>query len=63
VQVLTAADLQPSACANVQQVLTRQSGSGQATLSQSFNGASAGGAPGIALRGLTVGGMLTLNQR
>jgi iron complex outermembrane recepter protein len=60
VQVMTAEDLQQSGYTSVSDVLRNLSANGQGTLSQSFNFAFAGGGSGIALRGLTVGGTLTL---
>ena len=60
VQVMTAEDLQQSGYTSVSDVLRNLSANGQGTLSQSFNGAFAGGASGVALRGLTVGATLTL---
>jgi iron complex outermembrane recepter protein len=60
VQVLTASDLQQSGYTSVSDVLRNLSANGQGTLSQSFGLAFAGGGSGIALRGLTVGGTLTL---
>ncbi len=60
VQVMTADDLQQSGYTSVSDVLRNLSANGQGTLSQSFNFAFAGGGSGIALRGLTVGGTLTL---
>jgi iron complex outermembrane receptor protein len=65
VQVMTAEDLQQSGYTSVSDVLRNLSANGQGTLSQVNNFSFAGGAGGIALRGLTVGGTLTLvdNQR
>ncbi|HTD12317.1 MAG TPA: TonB-dependent receptor [Steroidobacteraceae bacterium] len=65
VQVMTAEDLQQSGYTSVSDVLRNLSANGQGTLSQANNFSFAGGAGGIALRGLTVGGTLTLvdNQR
>ncbi|HTD12225.1 MAG TPA: TonB-dependent receptor [Steroidobacteraceae bacterium] len=60
VQVMTAEDLQQSGYTSISDVLRNLSANGQGTLSQSFNFAFAGGGAGIALRGLTVGGTLTL---
>lgn len=60
VQVVTAQDLEQSGYTTVSDVLRNLSANGQGTLSQSFNGAFASGASGVALRGLTVGGTLTL---
>ena len=60
VQVMTAQDLQQSGYTSVSDVLRNLSANGAGTLSQSFGLAFAGGGSGIALRGLTVGGTLTL---
>jgi iron complex outermembrane receptor protein len=60
IQVVTAQDLQDSGFTSVSDVLRNLAANGQGTLSQSFNFAFAGGASGVALRGLTVGGTLTL---
>ena len=60
VQVMTAEDLQQSGYTSVSDVLRNLSANGQGTLSQSFGRAFAGGGSGVALRGLTVGGTLTL---
>jgi iron complex outermembrane receptor protein len=60
VQVMTAEDLQQSGYTSVSDVLRNLSANGQGTLSQSFNFGFAGGGSGVALRGLTVGGTLTL---
>jgi iron complex outermembrane receptor protein len=60
VQVMTAEDLQQSGYTSVSDVLRNLSANGQGTLSQSFGLAFAGGGSGVALRGLTVGGTLTL---
>ena len=60
VQVMTAEDLQQSGYTSVSDVLRNLAANGQGTLSQSFGLAFAGGGSGIALRGLTVGGTLTL---
>src|SRR5579862_1721993 len=60
VQVLTADDLAKSGFTSISDVLRDLSANGQGTLSQSFNFAFAGGGAGVALRGLTVGGTLTL---
>jgi iron complex outermembrane receptor protein len=60
VQVMTSEDLQQSGYTSVSEVLRNLSANGQGTLSQSFNFAFAGGGSGVALRGLTVGGTLTL---
>jgi len=58
-QVVTAEDLQQSGYTTVSEVLRNLSANGQGTLSQSFF-AYAGGASGVALRGLTVAATLTL---
>src|SRR5215472_3766256 len=60
VQVMTSEDLQQSGFTSVSDVLRSLAANGQGNLSQSFNFAFAGGASGVALRGLTVGGTLTL---
>jgi iron complex outermembrane receptor protein len=59
-QVITAVDLLESGFTNTQEVLKNLTANGQGTLSQSFNGAFASGAAGIALRGLNVGYTLVL---
>jgi len=59
-QVLTADDLAQTGKTSITEVLRDISANGQGTLSQSFSLAFAGGGSGIALRGLTVGGTLTL---
>lgn len=60
VQVVTSQDLEQSGFTSVSEVLRNLAANGSGTLSQSFNFAFAGGASGVALRGLTVGGTLTL---
>lgn len=60
VQVLSSEDITQSGYTSVTQVLSSLSANGQGTLSNAFPGAFAGGASGIALRGLTVGETLTL---
>jgi iron complex outermembrane receptor protein len=60
IQVVTSEDLAQSGYTSVSEVLRNLAANGQGTLSQSFNFAFAGGASGVALRGLTVGGTLTL---
>jgi iron complex outermembrane receptor protein len=60
VQVISAQDLQETGYTSVSDVLRNLAANGQGTLSQSFNFAFAGGGAGVALRGLTVGGTLTL---
>jgi iron complex outermembrane receptor protein len=59
-QVITSVDLQESGFTNTQEVLKNLTANGQGTLSQSFSGAFASGAAGIALRGLNVGYTLVL---
>jgi iron complex outermembrane receptor protein len=60
IQVITADDLKKSGYTTVSEVLRNISANNQGTLSQSFNGAFAAGASGVALRGLTVGATLVL---
>jgi iron complex outermembrane recepter protein len=60
VQVISSADLLNSGYTNVSDVLRNLAANGQGTLNQGFTEAFAAGASGIALRGLTVGGTLTL---
>jgi iron complex outermembrane receptor protein len=60
VQVITAEELHESGYTSTQDVLHNLTANGQGTLSQSFSGAFASGAAGIALRGLNVGSTLTL---
>jgi iron complex outermembrane recepter protein len=60
VQVVTAEDLEQSGFTSVSDVLRNIAANGQGTLSQAFGLAFAGGGAGVALRGLTVGGTLTL---
>jgi iron complex outermembrane receptor protein len=60
VQVLTAEEIHESGYTSTQQVLSDLTANGQGTLSQSFSGAFASGAAGIALRGLNVGDTLVL---
>jgi iron complex outermembrane receptor protein len=60
VSVITSLELQQSGYTDVSDVLRNLTANGQGTLSQSFNNAFAGGASGVALRGLTVGATLTL---
>jgi iron complex outermembrane receptor protein len=60
VQIVTAKDIEESGYTTISDVLRNISANGQGTLSQSFNGAFATGGAGVALRGLTVGGTLTL---
>ena len=60
VQVLTAQDLKDSGYTTISEVLRGISANGQGTLTQTNPYSFAGGASGIALRGLTVGATLTL---
>jgi iron complex outermembrane recepter protein len=60
VQIITDADLKNSGYTNVSDVLRNLAANGAGTLNQGFTEAFAAGASGIALRGLTVGGTLTL---
>ncbi len=60
IQVVSAEDIQNSGYTSVSEVLRSLSANGAGTLSQSFNSAFAAGGSGVALRGLTVGGTLTL---
>jgi len=60
VQVVTAEEMHESGYTSTQQVLNDLTANGQGTLSQSFSGAFASGAAGIALRGLNVGATLVL---
>jgi iron complex outermembrane recepter protein len=60
VQVITADQMIRSGYTSVSQILRDLTANGQGTLSQSFNRAFAGGASGIALRGLSVGATLVL---
>ena len=60
VQIITAEQMQQSGATSIQQVLQALTANGQGMLSQSFSGAFASGAAGIALRGLTVGATLVL---
>ncbi len=60
VQVVTAEEMHESGFTSTQQVLNQLTANGQGTLSQSFSGAFASGAAGIALRGLNVGYTLVL---
>src|SRR3984885_3899430 len=60
VQVISDQDLKDSGYTNVSDVLRNLAANGQGTLNQGFTEAFAAGASGIALRGLTVGGTLTL---
>lgn len=60
VQVISSQDLLDSGYTNLSDVLRNLSANGQGALGQSFGQAFASGGSGIALRGLTVGGTLTL---
>jgi iron complex outermembrane receptor protein len=60
VQVITSEDLKDSGYTNLSDVLRNLSANGAGALSQSFGQAFASGGQGIALRGLSVGGTLTL---
>jgi iron complex outermembrane receptor protein len=60
VQVITADAIKEMGYTNISQVLSNLSANGQGTLNQGFSGAFASGGSGVALRGLTVGGTLTL---
>jgi iron complex outermembrane recepter protein len=59
-QIVSAQDIVDSGYTTISDVLRTISANGAGTLSQSFNGAFATGGAGVALRGLTVGGTLTL---
>jgi iron complex outermembrane receptor protein len=60
VQVITADQMVKSGYTSVSQVLRDLTANGQGTLTTGFNRAFAGGASGVALRGLTVGATLVL---
>jgi iron complex outermembrane receptor protein len=60
VEVITSIDMQQSGFTSTQDILHNLTANGQGTLSQSFSGAFASGAAGIALRGLNVGSTLVL---
>jgi iron complex outermembrane recepter protein len=60
VQVLTAEDMKDSGYTSISEVLRSLSANGQGTLTQTNPYSFAGGASGVALRGLTVGATLTL---
>ena len=60
IQVLTAEDMKDSGYTSISEVLRSLSANGQGTLTQTNPYSFAGGASGIALRGLTVGATLTL---
>ena len=60
VQIITSEDLRRSGYTDISDVLRNVAANGAGSLSQSFNFAFAGGASGIALRGLAVGDTLVL---
>jgi iron complex outermembrane recepter protein len=60
VQIISEVDLKNSGYTNVSDVLRNLAANGAGTLNQGFTQAFAAGATGIALRGLSVGGTLTL---
>jgi iron complex outermembrane receptor protein len=60
IQVLTAKDLDESGYTTVSQVLQNLTANGQGTLSNAFNGAFAGGATGVSLRGLNTSATLVM---
>ncbi len=60
VQVITAEEIHEAGYTSTQEILHNLTANGQGTLSQSFAGAFASGAAGIALRGLNVGSTLVL---
>jgi iron complex outermembrane receptor protein len=60
VQILTSEDLVKSGFTTVADVLSNITSNGAGALAQGFAGAFAGGASGVALRGLTVGATLVL---
>jgi iron complex outermembrane receptor protein len=60
VQVITSEELKRSGYTDVSDVLRNVAANGAGSLSQSFNFAFAGGASGVALRGLAVGDTLVL---
>ena len=60
VQVLSAEQVHESGYTSLKDVLNQLTANGQGTLSQSFSGAFASGASGVALRGLNVGATLVL---
>jgi iron complex outermembrane recepter protein len=60
VQVISSQDLLDSGYTNLSDVMRNLSANGQGALGQSFGQAFASGGSGVALRGLTVGGTLTL---
>jgi iron complex outermembrane receptor protein len=60
VQIISAEDLKESGYTNIADVLRNLSANAQGALGQSFGQSFAAGGQGVALRGLTVGGTLTL---
>ena len=60
VQVITAAEIRASGYTSVSEVLRDVTANGMGTVNQGFNRAFHGGASGISLRGLTLGGTLLL---
>jgi iron complex outermembrane recepter protein len=60
VQVITAEDMSRSGYTTINEVLRDITANNQGLLSNAFSGAFAGGASGVALRGLTVGATLVL---
>ena len=60
VQVISQQDLLDSGYTNISDVMRNLTANGQGALGQSFGQAFASGGSGVALRGLTVGGTLTL---
>ena len=60
VQTLSLQELKASGYTAVSDILRNVTANGAGTLSQSFNGAFAGGASGVSLRGLSVGATLVL---
>ncbi|MBV8342465.1 MAG: TonB-dependent receptor [Gammaproteobacteria bacterium] len=60
IQVMTAEDLKDTGYTSISEVLRNLSANGQGTLTQTNPFSFAGGASGVALRGLTVGATLTL---
>lgn len=60
VQIISAEDLKETGYTNISDVLRNLSANAQGALGQSFGQSFAAGGQGVALRGLTVGGTLTL---
>lgn len=60
VQIISNEDMKETGFTSTKDVLNNLTANGQGTLSQSFSGAFASGAAGIALRGLNVGATLVL---